>query len=47
MKMTTVGMDLAQNVFQVHGVNAHGKTVMRKQLKRHQGPRSSPTCRRV
>ncbi len=36
MKATTVGIDLAKNVFQVHGVNEHGKTVFRKQLKRHQ-----------
>ena len=36
MKLMSVGIDLARNVFQVHGVNAHGKTVMRKQLKRHQ-----------
>ena len=36
MKATTVGIDLAKNVFQVHGVNEHGKTVLRKQLKRHQ-----------
>jgi transposase len=36
MKITTVGIDLAKNVFQVHGVNEHGKTVLRKQLKRDQ-----------
>jgi len=36
MKVTTVGIDLAKNVFQVHGVNEHGKAVLRKQLKRHQ-----------
>ena len=36
MKITTVGIDLAKNVFQVHGVNEHGKTVLRKQLKRNQ-----------
>ena len=36
MKITTVGIDLAKNVFQVHGVNEHGKTVVRKQLKRQQ-----------
>lgn len=35
MKVTTVGIDLAKNVFQVHGVNEHGKAVLRKQLKRH------------
>ena len=36
MKVMTVGIDLAKNVFQVHGVNEHGKTVLRKQLKRDQ-----------
>jgi transposase len=36
MKITTVGIDLAKNVFQVHGVDARGKAVLKKQLKRHQ-----------
>jgi transposase len=36
MKITTIGMDLAKNVIQVHGVDTHGKTALRKQLKRHQ-----------
>jgi len=36
MKITTIGIDLAKNVFQVHGVDAHGKTVLKKQLKRDQ-----------
>jgi transposase len=36
MKITTVGIDLAKNVFQVHGINEHGKTVLTKQLKRDQ-----------
>ena len=36
MQVTTIGLDLAKNVFQVHGVNAHGKTVLRKQLRREQ-----------
>uniref|UniRef100_UPI003F49A8D1 IS110 family transposase n=1 Tax=Cupriavidus yeoncheonensis TaxID=1462994 RepID=UPI003F49A8D1 len=36
MNVTTVGIDLAKNIFQVHGVNEHGKTVLKKQLKRHQ-----------
>lgn len=31
---TTIGLDLAENVFQVHGVNDRGKAVLRKQLKR-------------
>lgn len=36
MKITTAGIDLAKNVFQVHGVNEHGKTSLKKQLKRAQ-----------
>ena len=34
MKITTVGIDLAKSVFQVHGVSERGKAVLRKQLKR-------------
>ena len=29
MKFTTVGIDLAKSVFQVHGVDECGKTVLR------------------
>jgi transposase len=36
MKITTTGIDLAKNVFQVHGVNECGKAVLKKQLKRAQ-----------
>ena len=36
MKITTIGIDLAKNVFQVHGVDERGKTVLRKQLRREQ-----------
>ncbi len=36
MKITTVGIDLAKNVFQLHGVDRHGKTVLRKAIKRDQ-----------
>jgi transposase len=36
MKITTVGIDLAKNVFQVHGVDELGKAVLRKQLRRVQ-----------
>jgi transposase len=36
MKITTVGIDLAKNVIQLHGVDERGKTVLRKQLKRGQ-----------
>jgi len=36
MKITTVGIDLAKNVFQIHGVDAHGKAVLKKQIKREE-----------
>ncbi|MGF6575047.1 transposase [Paraburkholderia sp. GAS333] len=36
MKATTIGIDLAKNVFQLHGVDGHGKVVLRKQVKREQ-----------
>jgi transposase len=36
MQITTIGIDLAKSVFQVHGVDEHGKTVLRKQLRRDQ-----------
>jgi transposase len=34
MDVTTIGLDVAKQVFQVHGVDAHGKVVVRKQLRR-------------
>jgi transposase len=34
MKITTIGVDLAKALFQVHGVDKHGKVGLRKQLKR-------------
>lgn len=36
MKITTLGIDLAKDVFQLHGVNEFGKPVIKKQLKREQ-----------
>jgi transposase len=32
--VTTIGLDIAKSVFQVHGVDAEGKAVIRRQLKR-------------
>jgi transposase len=34
MKVTRIGLDLVKNLFQVHGVNEHGQTVLGKQLRR-------------
>ena len=36
MKIATVGIDLAKNLFQLHAVNEHGKVVIKKQIKRDQ-----------
>ena len=36
MKLSHVGIDLAKNVFQLHGVDGHGKAVWRRRLRRHQ-----------
>ena len=47
MKITTVGIDLAKNVFQVHAVDECGRPVLRKQLRRDQMSASSrdlPPC---
>jgi len=35
-EVITIGLDLAKNVFQVHGVDGSGDTVMRRQLRRSQ-----------
>ena len=34
MKVTRVGVDLAKDLFQVHGVDGQGKTVLRRKLRR-------------
>lgn len=34
MQVTTIGLDLAKHVFQVHGVNAIGDVIVRKRLRR-------------
>ena len=36
MDVTTIGIDLAKHVFQVHAVNATGDVVVRKALRRAQ-----------
>src|SRR6202158_4835822 len=36
MQVTTIGLDIAKNVFQVHGIDATEKVVVRKQLRRSQ-----------
>jgi transposase len=32
--VTTIGLDIAKSVFQVHGIDAEGAVLIRRQLKR-------------
>ena len=36
MQITTIGLDIAKNVFQIHGIDAAEKVIVRKQLRRCQ-----------
>ncbi len=36
MQITTIGLDIAKNLFQVHGIDAEEKVVVRRQLRRGQ-----------
>jgi hypothetical protein len=36
MQITTIGLDIAKNVFQVHGIGVGERVVVRKQLRRSQ-----------
>jgi transposase len=38
--VSTIGLDIAKSVFQVHGVDANGLVVIRRQLKRRYVRRS-------
>ena len=42
--ITTIGLDIAKSVFQVHGVDAAGQVVIRRQLKRARSWRSLRSC---
>jgi transposase len=49
MKLSRIGIDLAKNVFQLHGVDRHGKAVWKRRLKRDQWinavlDRGEPDC---
>ena len=36
MQITTIGLDIAMNVFQVHGVDAAGHAVLKQRLRRRE-----------
>jgi transposase len=47
MTITTIGIDLAKDVFQVQGIDERGKVILRKQLKRAQmAPNLAPWPKR-
>ena len=36
MEVTTIGLDLAKHVFQVHGVDASGSVILKRRLRRRE-----------
>lgn len=47
MKITRIGMDIAKSVFQLHGVDSHDRTALKKKLKRAEVLaffRATPAC---
>ncbi|CDX14874.1 hypothetical protein MPLB_1490070 [Mesorhizobium sp. ORS 3324] len=45
--VATIGLDLAKHVFQVHAVDAAGRVVMSRALRRKMCWHSSSVCRRA
>jgi len=45
--ITTIGLDIAKSVFQVHGIDAEGNVILRRQLKRRTYWHSSKSCHRA
>ena len=45
--ITTIGLDLAKSVFQVHGVDAGGQGSARRHRRRRPAPVSGPGARRT
>jgi transposase len=45
--VTTVGLDIAKSVFQVHCLDASDQVVIRRPLKRATSSRLSRSCRRA
>ena len=45
--VTTVGLDIAKSVFQVHGIDAEGDVLIRRQLSAAMSWHSSRSCSRA
>ncbi len=41
MEMTTIGLDIAKNGFQVHGIDGQGRAVLRRKVNGTRGSRCS------
>ena len=46
-KVSTIGLDIAKNVFQVHGIDVTGQVVIRRQVRRRQVFEPRRVCRRL
>jgi transposase len=42
--VTTIGLDIAKSVFQVHGISATGEVLIRRQVRRGRCSSSSLPC---
>ena len=47
MKVTTLGIDVAKNIFQLHGVDEHGKVALEKRVTRSKLLETVRSCLRV
>lgn len=45
MEITTIGLDLAKSIFQVHGIDAEGKAVVRRSQRRADVLMTGRPCR--
>ena len=45
--ITTIGLDIAKSVFQVHGVDAEASVVIRRHVKRREVPMRAPDMMRI
>ncbi len=44
MQVTTIGLDIAKHVFQVHGIDQDGQVLVRRQIRRSEVLPSSGVC---
>jgi transposase len=43
MNISLLGLDIAKNIFQLHGVDSAGKKVLKQRIERNKALRSVPT----